>query len=132
MGRPAGELAGRHGDDRADGAAGYPLPADPPLAAKVSLLPGMSAWARAQLAEEVSIWSEVSSVRHGIHPNIVRFVGRISSADQHVAILERAVGGELFDRIAVSAGVRGCQMLLSPADYLAATEGVIGELGRDD
>lgn len=39
---------------------------------------------------------------------------------------------ELFDRIAVSAGVRGCQMLLSPADYLAATEGVIGELGRDD
>ena len=84
---------------RADGAAGYPLPADPPLAAKVSLLPGMSAWARAQLAEEVSIWPEVSSVRHGIHPNIVRFVGRISSADQHVAILERAVGGELFDRI---------------------------------
>ena len=84
---------------RADGAAGYPLPADPPLAAKVSLLPGMSAWARAQLAEEVSIWSEVCSVRHGLHPNIVRFVGRISSADRHIAILERAVGGELFDRI---------------------------------
>ena len=84
---------------RADGADGHPLPADPPLAAKVSLLPGMSAWARAQLAEEVSIWSEVCSVRHGLHPNIVRFVGSISSADRHVAILERAVGGELFDRI---------------------------------
>ena len=64
-----------------------------PLAAKVSLLPGMSAWARTQLATEVSIWAGLR------HPNIVRFVGRISSANRHVAILERAVGGELFERI---------------------------------
>jgi Cys-tRNA(Pro)/Cys-tRNA(Cys) deacylase len=37
---------------------------------------------------------------------------------------------ELFDRIAVSAGVRGTQMVLAPADYLRATKGKTGEIGR--
>ena len=84
---------------RADGSAGYPLAADPPLAAKVSLLPGMSAWARAQLAEEVSIWEEMSSVRHGLPKHCALRRPHQQRRHRHAAILERAVGGELFDRI---------------------------------
>ncbi|HTW67813.1 MAG TPA: Cys-tRNA(Pro) deacylase [Bryobacteraceae bacterium] len=38
---------------------------------------------------------------------------------------------ELFDVIAVSAGVRGTQVLLAPADYLAAVHGVSGPIARD-
>lgn len=38
---------------------------------------------------------------------------------------------ELFDVIAISAGVRGTQILLAPADYLAATRGTIGPIARD-
>ena len=38
---------------------------------------------------------------------------------------------ELFDTISVSAGVRGTQVLLSPADYLAAVEGVVGAIARN-
>lgn len=37
---------------------------------------------------------------------------------------------ELFDLISVSAGQRGLQMLLSPADYLRAAEAVIADLTR--
>ena len=37
---------------------------------------------------------------------------------------------ELFDTIAVSAGVRGTQVLLSPADYLKAVQGVVGAIAR--
>jgi hypothetical protein len=37
---------------------------------------------------------------------------------------------ELFDVISVSAGVRGTQILLSPACYLAAVEGVVGAITR--
>jgi Cys-tRNA(Pro)/Cys-tRNA(Cys) deacylase len=35
---------------------------------------------------------------------------------------------ELFDRIAVSAGVRGTQILIAPADYLRATGATIGAI----
>jgi Cys-tRNA(Pro)/Cys-tRNA(Cys) deacylase len=38
---------------------------------------------------------------------------------------------ELFDVISVSAGVRGTQVLLSPADYLRATKAVVGAVTRD-
>lgn len=38
---------------------------------------------------------------------------------------------ELFDRIAVSAGVRGTQLLLDPADYLRVTAAVVGEIAKD-
>jgi len=34
------------------------------------------------------------------------------------------------ERIAVSAGVRGTQMLLSPADYLRATNATVGAIAR--
>jgi Cys-tRNA(Pro)/Cys-tRNA(Cys) deacylase len=37
---------------------------------------------------------------------------------------------ELFDVISVSAGVRGLQILLAPADYLRITKGTIGAIGR--
>lgn len=37
---------------------------------------------------------------------------------------------ELFDRISVSAGIRGMQLLLAPADYLRAAEGRIANLTR--
>lgn len=37
---------------------------------------------------------------------------------------------ELFDIISVSAGMRGLQILLAPADYLRITKGTLGEIGR--
>ena len=38
---------------------------------------------------------------------------------------------ELFDVIALSAGVRGTQVLLAPADYLRATGAQVGAIARD-
>ncbi|MFC5865591.1 Cys-tRNA(Pro) deacylase [Acidicapsa dinghuensis] len=38
---------------------------------------------------------------------------------------------ELFDIISVSAGQRGSQLLLSPADYLRAAEATIADLAKD-
>ncbi|RKH11774.1 Cys-tRNA(Pro) deacylase [Corallococcus praedator] len=37
---------------------------------------------------------------------------------------------ELFDTVAVSAGVRGTQIVLAPADYLRVTKGRTGPLSR--
>jgi Cys-tRNA(Pro)/Cys-tRNA(Cys) deacylase len=37
---------------------------------------------------------------------------------------------ELFDVISISAGMRGLQILISPADYLRATKGMIAALGQ--
>lgn len=37
---------------------------------------------------------------------------------------------ELFDLIAASAGVRGTQIVLTPADYLRATAGKVGPIAR--
>ena len=37
----------------------------------------------------------------------------------------------LFDVISISAGVRGTQVLLGPADYLRAVNGKVGAIGRD-
>jgi Cys-tRNA(Pro)/Cys-tRNA(Cys) deacylase len=37
---------------------------------------------------------------------------------------------ELFDAISVSAGARGMQIVLKPADYLAAVNGVVGAISR--
>jgi Cys-tRNA(Pro)/Cys-tRNA(Cys) deacylase len=37
---------------------------------------------------------------------------------------------ELFDVISVSAGVRGTQMLLAPADYIRATSAQVAAIGR--
>src|SRR5271169_4248551 len=35
---------------------------------------------------------------------------------------------ELFDRISVSAGVRGTQILMAPSDYLRAVRGTVGPI----
>ncbi len=37
---------------------------------------------------------------------------------------------ELFDVVSISAGVRGLQILMAPADYLQATKGTIAALGQ--
>ena len=37
---------------------------------------------------------------------------------------------QLFDVVSVSAGVRGTQILISPADYLAATRAATGDISR--
>ncbi len=37
---------------------------------------------------------------------------------------------ELFDVVSISAGVRGLQILIAPADYLRATKGTIAALGQ--
>lgn len=38
---------------------------------------------------------------------------------------------ELFDEVAVSAGVRGTQLVLAPADYLRATKATVGPIARE-
>lgn len=38
---------------------------------------------------------------------------------------------ELFDVISISAGVRGTQILLAPADYLHAVKGILGPIARE-
>ena len=38
---------------------------------------------------------------------------------------------ELWDVISISAGVRGTQVLLAPADYLRITNATVGEIGRE-
>jgi Cys-tRNA(Pro)/Cys-tRNA(Cys) deacylase len=38
---------------------------------------------------------------------------------------------ELFDVVSVSAGVRGTQIFLAPGDYLRATRGKVGPIGRE-
>ena len=38
---------------------------------------------------------------------------------------------ELFDVVSVSAGMRGAQLLLSPADYLRATSATVGAIAKD-
>ena len=64
-----------------------------PLAAKVTQLAGLSPWGRAQLSEELAIWSTLK------HPNVVRLHGSFTDATRHVLFLEMCHGGELFDRI---------------------------------
>lgn len=38
---------------------------------------------------------------------------------------------ELFERISVSAGLRGLQVILAPADYLRATGATVADLAKD-
>lgn len=38
---------------------------------------------------------------------------------------------ELFDTVSVSAGVRGTQILLAPADYLKAAKATVGPIARE-
>jgi len=63
------------------------------LVAKVTILANLSPWARAQLKQEEEIWRSLN------HPNIVRCYGYLLDTTQHVLLIERAPGGELFDWI---------------------------------
>ena len=38
---------------------------------------------------------------------------------------------ELFDEISVSAGVRGTQLILAPADYIRASEAIVADLTKE-
>lgn len=38
---------------------------------------------------------------------------------------------ELFDRVSISAGARGVQIILAPADYVRLTGGRVGPIARD-
>ena len=38
---------------------------------------------------------------------------------------------ELFDKIAVSAGIRGLQIVLAPSDYLRAVKAKVGNIVRE-
>jgi len=46
----------------------------------------------------------------------------------YTAIADETI--ELFDSISVSAGLRGLQVILAPADYLRATEATVADLTR--
>ena len=46
----------------------------------------------------------------------------------YAAIADETI--ELFDSISVSAGLRGLQVILAPADYLRATEATVADLTR--
>jgi len=46
----------------------------------------------------------------------------------YAAIADETI--ELFDTISVSAGLRGLQVILAPADYLRATEATVADLTR--
>ncbi|MEA2568859.1 MAG: Cys-tRNA(Pro)/Cys-tRNA(Cys) deacylase [Acidobacteriota bacterium] len=37
---------------------------------------------------------------------------------------------ELFDSVSISAGIRGAQLILAPADYLRVTQGTLGALTK--
>jgi Cys-tRNA(Pro)/Cys-tRNA(Cys) deacylase len=38
---------------------------------------------------------------------------------------------ELFDIISISAGIRGAQILIAPADYITATKAIVAPIARD-
>lgn len=46
------------------------------------------------------------------------------------AFADETIG--LFDAISISAGLRGMQLVMKPADYLCATEATVADLTKDD
>ena len=101
------------------------------LVAKVTSLANLSPWARVQLKQEEEIWRSLS------HPNIVRCYGYLLDTTQHVLLIERAPGGELFDWIMdattssqpfdEATAARQVHQVLSAVEYLHAR----GVLHRD-
>jgi Cys-tRNA(Pro)/Cys-tRNA(Cys) deacylase len=55
-------------------------------------------------------------------------VTAIGGKKEYPVFVEETV--ELFDVISVSAGVRGTQILISPADYLKVVKGTVGPISR--
>jgi len=55
-------------------------------------------------------------------------VTAIGGKKEYPVFVEETV--ELFDVISVSAGVRGTQLLMAPADYLKVVKGKVGPISR--
>ncbi len=55
-------------------------------------------------------------------------VTALSAKKDYPVIADETI--ELFDVVSVSAGVRGTQILLAPADYLRATKAVVAAIAR--
>jgi Cys-tRNA(Pro)/Cys-tRNA(Cys) deacylase len=73
---------------------------------------------------EMAPLKEVQALTGYIRGGVTALAGK---RDYPVYVDETA---ELFDVISVSAGMRGLQILLAPADYLRITKGTIGSIGR--
>jgi len=73
---------------------------------------------------EMAPLKEVQALTGYIRGGVTALAGK---RDYHVYVDETA---ELFDVISVSAGMRGLQILLAPADYLRITKATVGAIGR--
>lgn len=73
---------------------------------------------------EMAPLKEVQALTGYIRGGVTALAGK---RDYPVYVDETA---ELFDVISVSAGIRGLQILLAPADYLRVTKATIGAIGR--
>jgi Cys-tRNA(Pro)/Cys-tRNA(Cys) deacylase len=73
---------------------------------------------------EMAPLKEVQALTGYIRGGVTALAGK---RDYPVYVDETA---ELFDIISVSAGVRGLQILLAPADYLRVTKATVGAIGR--
>jgi Cys-tRNA(Pro)/Cys-tRNA(Cys) deacylase len=56
-------------------------------------------------------------------------VTALAAKKSHPVIADETI--ELFDRISVSAGIRGAQLILTPVDYLRATSAKIGAIAKE-
>jgi Cys-tRNA(Pro)/Cys-tRNA(Cys) deacylase len=83
----------------------------------------LAAVAGARKAEMVAV-KDVQPLTGYIRGGVTALAGK---RDYPVYVDETA---ELFDIISISAGVRGTQILIAPADYLRITKGTIGAIGR--
>lgn len=73
---------------------------------------------------EMAPLKEVQALTGYIRGGVTALAGK---RDYPVYIDETA---ELFDVISVSAGTRGLQILLTPADYVRVTKATVGAIGR--
>lgn len=73
---------------------------------------------------EMAPLKEVQALTGYIRGGVTALAGK---RDYPVYIDETA---ELFDVISVSAGMRGLQIFLAPADYIRVTKGTVGAIGR--
>ncbi len=73
---------------------------------------------------EMVALKEVQALTGYIRGGVTALAGK---RDYPVYVDETA---ELFDVISISAGMRGLQILLAPADYLRITKGTVGAIGR--
>lgn len=74
---------------------------------------------------ELAPLKEVQPLTGYIRGGVTAMAGK---KDYPVFVDETAI---LFDRISVSAGVRGTQILLNPDDYLRVVSGTTGAIARD-